>query len=196
MKNLLTPLLFLFSLLIVSNIQAQITGVAYRDYNGNGSRQTVAPNQEPGVPGVIVSAYNASDALVNTTTTAADGTYTLAYSVPVRLEFTLPAGSGCVSSAIDHSSFGGEGNSIRFVSASGAQNYAINNPADYVGSTNPSVYVNQYANGNPLVAGTSQNATWFVGFPYNNTGTTAPTQTLAGAAATIGTTWAINYILI
>ncbi|MBK7433394.1 MAG: hypothetical protein IPI66_05410 [Chitinophagaceae bacterium] len=183
----ITSLLLLFT----GVVNAQITGTVYRDYNGNGTRETVAPTIEPGVPGVVVTAYNAADQVVNTTTTANNGTYSLAYSVPVRLEFIILSGSGCVNNTQDFSSFRGDGNNVRFVSASGTVNYAINNPADYVSNTNPNVFTTKHTNGNPLGGGTAGTQTWFVGYPYNNSGTTVPSMTLNGT--TIGTAWGVAY---
>ncbi|MFY7880538.1 MAG: SdrD B-like domain-containing protein [Lacibacter sp.] len=195
MTHYLRVVLIFMTVLSATQAKTQITGTVYRDYNGNGTRQTVAPTIEPGVPGVVITAYNSKDVVVNTTVSAVDGSYSLAYSVPVRLEFTFPSSpTVCVDRTIDFSSFNGDGNSVRFVSSSSVQNYAINNPAEFISTTNPSVFLPQYANGNPLVAGTSQNATWFVGFPYTNSGiSTPPAQTLSGASATIGTTWGVAY---
>lgn len=182
----------LLPFLLASGVSAQITGVVYRDYNGNGTRQTVSPTIEPGIPGVIVTAYGANDIVVNSTTTAANGTYSLPYVSPVRLEFTLPStATSCANRGIDFSSFSNEGNNVRFVSASGTQNYAVNNPNDYVSSTNPMAFMSKYTNGNPLGGGTSGTSTWFVGYPYTNSGTTAPTMTLNGT--TIGSTWGVAY---
>lgn len=73
-----------------------VTGVVFIDYNTNGERNTdgMAPNYaiDAGVQGVTVTAYNAAGAIVATTSTNAAGLYTfttgLAYSTPLRIEFT------------------------------------------------------------------------------------------------------------
>jgi SdrD B-like domain/Secretion system C-terminal sorting domain len=193
--NNFTKLLVLLCSVLLSNLaSAQISGTVYRDYNGNGTRQNTAPYIEPGVQGVIVTAYNANDAVVNSTTTAANGTYSLAYSVQVRLEFTLPAnGTVCgLNSLIDYSSFSGEGNSVRFVSVSGTtQNYGINNPADYnTGAANAFLFTPTLYSGTTQ-GGTSATKTGFVGFPYSNINATLPSRTLN--ASNIGTTWGLAY---
>ena len=150
MKNLLTPLIFLFSLVIFSDTQAQVTGIVYRDYNGNGTRQTAAPTIEPGVEGVIINAYNAADVLISTTTSDAAGAYSFPYTVPVRVEFVLPASGNCVKSGIDKNSVSGDGNNVRFASSSPVTiNYAVNNPADFINSTNPNLFVPHLTSGDP-----------------------------------------------
>jgi hypothetical protein len=209
MKPKLLLIFLLTGLTLVT--KAQISGTVYRDYNGNGVRGTVVPNLEPGVTGIIVNAYNAADAIVASYTTTATGTYSIpitgAYNgtlgsntgsigagVAVRLEFIIPASGGCASSNVDFSSFRGTGNetSVQFVTGGATNvNYGINNPADYASSTNPNVFLPRYTMGDPLLAGASQSANWFIGFPYNNSGTTAPAQTLNGA--TIGSVWGVAY---
>ena len=123
---------------------AQIAGTVYRDYNGNGTRETIAPANEPGVPGVIVTAYDASDAVVATTSTANNGTYSIPFTVAVRLEFSFPSGSECVSSSQDNSTFGSGGSNVRFVSASGTVDYGLQYKADFTTSTNPFVFTNTW----------------------------------------------------
>ncbi len=63
-----------------------ITGTVFRDFNGNGTRDP----DEIGVPGVTVTAYDSTGAAVESTTTLADGSYTLnpAAAGPYRIEFT------------------------------------------------------------------------------------------------------------
>src|SRR5438045_489433 len=64
-----------------------ITGTVFRDYNTNG----VNESGEPGVAGIIVTAYSANG-LSATCETTANGAYGIdpAAGFPVRLEFTLP----------------------------------------------------------------------------------------------------------
>ena len=83
-----------------------ITGTVYQDYNANGRRDTAATitnvggGEHPvafdrGVSGITVTAYAANGSEAGSTTTGADGTYTVnaSGSGPYRLEFTnLPAG--------------------------------------------------------------------------------------------------------
>ena len=122
-------------LVAVTTSQAQITGTVFRDYNNNGTQQTVAPTNEPGVFGVIVKAYSAADVNIATATTIANGTYSLtglANSTAYRLEFTLPAGNCNVSPLIDFSSYSASsyGTSVQFLTTSatgtGTASFALN----------------------------------------------------------------------
>ncbi len=191
---------------------AQTTGTIFRDYNGNGTRQTSAPN-EPLVKGIIVNAFNSSDALIASYTTTVAGTFSIpltgstyngtqgsntgsvSNALAVRLEFIIPASGACgLNPNIDYSSGNGStvGSSVRFINGGTTGiTYAINSPADYLANTNPMVYASRYTNGDPLGGGTSGTSTWFVGFPYNSAGTTAPTLTLNGT--TIGATWGVAF---
>lgn len=208
MGILLSIMLSVFSL--ISN--AQTTGTVFRDLNGNGTRQTSAPN-EPLVRGIIVNAFNSNDVLIASYTTPVAGTFSIpltgstyngtpgsntgsvASGAAIRLEFVIPASGACgLSPNIDYSSGNGStvGSSVRFVTGgTTAITYAIQNPSDYVSTNNPMVYMSRHTNGNPLGGGTSGTSNWFVGFPYSSAGTTAPTLTLNGTA--IGATWGVAY---
>jgi hypothetical protein len=191
----------LFVMLSVMSLQAQ-SGAVFRDFNGNGTKDT----NEPLVSGVVVKAFNAAGTQCATATSA--GTSASNYSLSgcsgqVRVEFEIPATGNCVNSGIDFSSASGTtyGSSVQFV-ASGATNvnFAVHNPSDYnTGTTGVNVFIPCYISGDPLVAGTAANADWFVGYPYTNSGPsgnatglgTAPSQKLNGAI--IGATWGVAY---
>jgi len=71
-----------------------ITGNVYKDFNASGTRTALAGGPgtagEPGVAGVVVTAFGATGATVGTAVTNADGDYTLTVSsadTEVRLEF-------------------------------------------------------------------------------------------------------------
>ncbi len=192
MKQLSNLLLAVCCLAISTFTQAQISGTVYRDFNGNGIRQTVAPTIEPGVGGVLVNAYNAGDVLIASTTTDAAGAYSLPYTVPVRVEFITPLSGNCVKSSLDFSSGNGEGNSVRFVTSSPTTlNYAVNNPADYINSVNPNLFAPHFTNGDPLGGGTAGTASAMDGYAYTASGTTAAAFTLP--ALNTGATWGTAY---
>ncbi|MGB4936122.1 MAG: SdrD B-like domain-containing protein, partial [Ferruginibacter sp.] len=212
MKNSTGILLVIFCLTFSQLINAQTTGTVFRDLNGNGTRQTAAPN-EPLVKGIIVNAYSSNDVLIASYTTTVAGTFSIpltgstyngtpgsntgsvANAVAIRIEFVIPASGACgLDPNIDYSSGNGStvGSSVRFVTGgTTAITYAIHKPSDFVSTTNPMVYMSKMTNGNPLGGGNSGTSTWFVGFPYNSSGTTAPTLTLNGT--TIGATWGVAY---
>jgi hypothetical protein len=122
------------SVLFCANIQAQVSGKVFRDFNANGIQTTAAPDPiEPGLKDVTVNAYDVSGAL-NTATTDATGTYSIAGGTgPYRVEFILPtyyyASNGSVANT-----------TVQFVAAGATGNLGVNYPADYC-QANPAVSV-------------------------------------------------------
>ncbi len=212
MKNFTRTFLAICSIAFSQQLNAQTTGTVFRDLNGNGTRQTSAPN-EPLVKGIFVNAYNSNDVLIASYATTVAGTFSIpltgstyngipgsntgsvANAAAIRLEFIIPASGACgLDPNIDYSSGNGStvGSSVRFVTGgTTAITYAIHKPSDFVSTTNPMVYMSRHTNGNPLGGGTSGTSNWFVGFPYNSSGTGAPALALNGT--TIGATWGVAY---
>jgi len=60
-------------LIATTTLSANISGTIFRDYNLNGTKDTL----EPGVENISVTAYDDAGTAVSTSTTAADGTYNL-----------------------------------------------------------------------------------------------------------------------
>ena len=125
-----------FACLAPASAQAAITGTAFMDYDSNGTNDvggfvsgSSVKATDVGVGGVTVNAYDSSGTRVSTTTTAADGTYTVCSSGcagTVRLEFSVPAGY--------QPSFKGtnNGTSVRFVAAaSTGVDFAVTKPTQY-----------------------------------------------------------------
>lgn len=115
-----------------------LSGIVFRDFNGNGTKDNTASFNEPFVSGITVKVFNAQNVQVGPTkTTDASGAYSfitaeIANGTAVRVEFSgLAAG--------DYSSFNGTQNStnIQFVTtgAGVTANYAINAPDDYWNNT-------------------------------------------------------------
>lgn len=215
MKNLSTFLVVMLCTIYSVNSNAQTTGTVFRDYNGNGTRENASPNLEPLVAGIIVNAYNSADVLVAsyTTTSAAAPNFSIPLTgsvyngtpgsntgsvntgVAVRLEFIIPASGACgLNPNIDYSSGNGStvGSSVRFITGGAtAVNYAIQNPADFKGATtNPLTFTTRFSNGDPNAANPGA-VNGLLGFPYNNTGTTAPSRTLA--SSNLGSIWGLAY---
>ena len=189
----------LFLMLSAMSVQAQVTGTVFRDFNGNGTKDT----NEPLVAGVTANAYLANSATPCGTTTTAGNTspnYSLTGcgSAAVRVEFTLPSSGLCANSGIDFSSFAGSGNatSVQFVSGNATNvNFALHDPNDYnTGATGVNVFVPCYVSGDPLPANSkSGSEAWFVGYPYTTSGgsSTKPIQMVGGS--TLGATWGVAY---
>ncbi|MBK7307958.1 MAG: hypothetical protein IPI88_13590 [Chitinophagaceae bacterium] len=70
MKNLAKSIFAILCIILTCTTHAQISGTVFRDYNGNGTRQSGAGYTEPGAGGVIIRAYNSSDLLIATQTTS------------------------------------------------------------------------------------------------------------------------------
>lgn len=202
MKKTSVMLAALFA--VFSHAHAQISGAVFKDFNGNGTKDTY----EPFAGGVIVKAYNSSDVLVATGTTTAPLTGTTNYSItppayPVRLEFSVPSSSGtyCINPSYDFVALGGinYGSNTRFVTATTTTaNFAIYNPNEYALSTNPYIYNIRQYNGDPI-ASTSGTATTSPGIeasPYlanlSSPGTTSPAQKTL-AISYIGNCYGIAY---
>jgi hypothetical protein len=200
MKQIFNQFLLLIiaiSFTFLSN--AQVSGLVFRDYNGNGTRQSGAGYTEPGAGGVIVRAYNANDVLIATQTSSsaiatlgqysfpATGGNSIASGTSVRLEFIIPSSGNCtVNNIFDFSSGSGStyGTAVRFVTGGAATiniNYAINAPADYLSAVSPFASVNMFTaiqyTGDPGGGGTSGTSMAFYKFPYTNEGNTSPTGT-------------------
>jgi hypothetical protein len=191
---------------ITGSLHAQITGKAFRDYNGDGVQQS----GEPGRDGIVVKAYSnavppAKDVLVAQTTTNASGSYSLTPpSYPVRLEFTIPTGLCNLDPSQDFSAPNGDtyGSSVQFATGPGVYNYVINYPADYSVNPNPYVFTPCYINGDNLGGGSASNADVFVRFKYNDNGigsnsgypgATGPAHDVAAKGSQLGTVWGVAY---
>ncbi len=188
--------LFLLSCVFSTPSIAQVTGTVFRDFNGDGVRQT----NEPLVPGVTVNVYDASNALCATAVTA--GASAPNYSAagcgtgPVRVEFLLPSAGACAAQGIDYEALSAQtyGSSVQFVNGNSSNvNFALHYSGNYhplaIGSTQ--MYVPCYVNGNPLGGGSSGTGDWFVGFPYTSSGTTPPPRKVNGTQ--LGATWGTAY---
>ncbi|MCB9129702.1 MAG: hypothetical protein H6647_02075 [Anaerolineales bacterium] len=117
-----------------------ISGTVFRDYNADGTRQTsyaVAPNiVEPGIAGVIITAYDVNGNVAGSTTSGAGGVYsfTATGTSGFRVEFTLPA-----DNSLSYLQAGAAGpTTVVFVPTGGQTglNVGFNNPIDY-SQTNP-----------------------------------------------------------
>lgn len=189
-----TLLLLFLGVLLFTNLKvfAQISGFVYRDYNANGTRDVSAPTEEPGVAGVLINAYNANNALLSSSISANDGSYSMPFTERVRVEFVIPAGLNCISTGIDFTGAGVDGNNVRFIDANTANlNYGVSYPDDFIKNTNPNVFVPVYTAGDPLGGGNSGTSIGFIGFAFNSTGTPASPITLPQSA--LGTVWGTAY---
>lgn len=159
MKNFTLRLLGVMLLLSAGHhLSAQISGLAFRDFNANGTRETTNPI-EPGLGGVTVNIYDSVNVLIATTTTSTVTATLGQYSFPVG---TVPVGksvriefSGLVTG--DKQGFGtatasGSGSAVQFAKApSTTSNYGVSYPRWYSSTTDPFLATTRYTSGNASV---------------------------------------------
>ena len=198
---------FLFPFLASS----QITGKAYRDFNGDGIQQAGEPNRG----NIIVKFYGntalpGKDVLLATQTTAANGTYSYTPgSYPVRIEFEIPSGFCNLSPIQDYSAGNGNtyGTAVQIAVGPSVHNFIISYPADFALNENPEAYTTCFVNGDPLVPGGSAGESdAFVGMHYQdnghgsnsgyypsnpNGGPVGPPHEVVGLAKQVGSVWGV-----
>ncbi|HRR07955.1 MAG TPA: SdrD B-like domain-containing protein, partial [Rhodothermales bacterium] len=147
------------TLLLICNEVAygQISGTVFRDFNGNGTKESA----EPLVAGVEVKAYDTAGTqcgTTQTTTAASAPNYTLSGCTgAVRVEFSIPAGTCFADNGIDYAALGGgaHGTSVQFLTNTSAAtrtaNFALFYPGEYGGETSfvPDLYNVIHRAGNP-----------------------------------------------
>jgi uncharacterized repeat protein (TIGR01451 family) len=173
---------------------ATITGNVFRDYNYDGVReQQIGVYTEPPIPGITVTAYDATGTAVATATTDANGNYTLTVTagVPLRIEFTGQP------SYLREGTFGfgsdptGSRTSVTFVTAPPGGltdvNAAFVNPTDFCGAdpTQAQIVTACYRGG----ASAGNTGPALVRFPYNFA---TPDTTIVGFDQ-VGATFGLAY---
>jgi hypothetical protein len=166
-------------LLATTHVQAQTTGTVFRDYNGDGTRQTSSSTSsilEPTVAGIVINAYNANDEWLASYVSGSNGSYSIPTSgvafngiagsntgfVPsstnIRLEFVIPTNEsdcGRLSKSYDFPANSGSsyGTSVRFTTGGSSNNhFALHNPSNYVANisnSSNSYFVSAQQLGNP-----------------------------------------------
>lgn len=192
-----------------TEVEAQISGTAFRDYNGNGIKE----GGEPGVKDILVKFYSnavlpAKDQLVGTTTTNAAGAYTFnPPTYPIRVEFTIPSNGACdLMAGQDFPAGNGDtyGTSVQLLSGPGTANFIVVYPVDFALDDNPEVYVPCYTIGDPLAGGNSGEADALVSFNYLDSGygsnsgrgptnPVGPPHGVLALAKQIGSTYGLAY---
>ena len=193
MKNQIVRNVLLL-LFVWTNTEAQISGTVFRDFNGNGTKES----GEPLVAGILVKAYDATGAQCGTTQTtnsAAAPNYSLGgCSGQVRIEFEIPA-SGClVANTIDFTALNASvyGSSVQFVSSNSTNiNFSIHYPGEYVSNSNPHVYTAIHWNGDPSIPAVGSAAA-MKGWPYSNV-QKSPVPDKEAIGSLIGSTYGLAY---
>ncbi|MEM1179707.1 MAG: SdrD B-like domain-containing protein, partial [Acidobacteriota bacterium] len=180
-------LLGIFGLLAAGPLAAaDVAGTAFRDFDGDG----VVDAGEPGLAGLTVDVYG-DTGLLGSTTTAADGTYSVVGGLPgeqVRVEFIIPTSLDFLRSGVVGAN---SATNVVFLTmpadgSDGSRDVALANPAQHC-QTNPDAVANCFIRGDQ--SGTSD---VLVSFPYNaSINTPAPGD--EAFENQIGTTWGMAY---
>ncbi len=208
-KNLLTGAIILATWQLSSATYANVTGMAYSDFNGDGIQQA----GESGRGGIIVKAYSNTnlpnkDVEVATTTTNPDGSYTLNVAndqYPVRIEFSIPTGQCNLDASQDFPAANGNtyGTAVQFAQAAGeTHNFIFNYPADFSIDSNPRVFLPRYGNGDPIGGGNAGDVVAVTSFHYLDEGHAAnsgrgandgPAYDVAALASQVGSVYGVAY---
>lgn len=172
---------------------ANITGVVYHDYNGNGRRdntQVVNPSlaSDRGVGGITVKGFNTEGQLCDTQVTNEMGEYSLdmgnCTGTKLRVEFSN------IPNDMHPTQLGSDSQSTtQFVSPGGKANLGVYRPTEFC-QNNPTLATSCYSFGG-INDQNTDNGTIF-GFPFNISGKTPPPITM-GKIGQVGATWGLAY---
>ncbi len=185
-----TTLFWLFFLAFSPAAIAQLSGQVYRDFNGDGIRQTSFPT-EPGIGGIQVKAYGAgvSSPLTTTTDSLGNFSFAIANGQQFRVEFSnLPHESYESTPGLQN------GSAVQFVTTPvSTVNLGVIDPLSYCRDIMPNVVVSCFLMGDPLAAGSNSGPlASIVHFPYSASGQGTEPNLLASNAMT-GTVWGGAY---
>lgn len=179
-----------------------ISGKVFQDFNSNGSIDTtvaIGVAVDVGVAGIVVRAFDSTGAEVGSTTTGANGTYSLsvtgAATTSVRVEFSIPTTdpllSGFTSSFATTTGASGStaGSAVQFATIGDTGvNHAINRPTEYC-QNNPTLVTCS----SDLGTGATTNVGAFtVPSAVNNFTNFTPTSTKIGSSRDLGSVFGIG----
>lgn len=195
----------ILSLLWTAELNAQVSGTVFRDFDGDGIQTINQPGlDEPGLEGIVINVYNTSNQIIASYVSGANGAYSIpsgggAYNgtegsntglapagASIRVEFIIPPAVADVcglDASADYSGFNGDayGSSVQFVTGGATDiNFAVQAPGEFRTDDIPTIFIPCFVNGDPLAGGNSGEAEWFVAFPYTNSGTQMPSDKLNG----------------
>lgn len=182
------------------------SGIAFRDFNGNGVQDSL----EPAIAGVTVTMYNAANSSCSTTTDSS-GAWSIDTDTCVggglsgagggyRVEFSIPGSLSFLQNGVVGSGATASQSSVRFVADGGASNVniAYQNPAQY-SQNNPDVAVPFYQAGAATnkTSATDDLQFAYASFPWTATGNATdenqPDATKDVSAFDVGTVWGAGF---
>ncbi|MFM2387112.1 MAG: hypothetical protein RL660_1869 [Bacteroidota bacterium] len=185
----------LSSLLFVQNAYAQIAGSVFKDYNGDGQWQV---GIEPPAAGIIIDSYDSTNTLVASTVSAANGTYSLPFTVPVRVEYIIGDGI-CLDSTYYFKVVEPLGNNVRFISGSTNNlNFGINNPSEFTLQSDPLIFVTKLNKGDPLNLvnnnnSSASNTVAFISYPFSTSAGNGFVPPYTAKSKELGCVWGVAY---
>ncbi|MEY3641704.1 MAG: hypothetical protein RLZZ199_1509, partial [Actinomycetota bacterium] len=185
-----------------SGVSGTITGTVFQDFNSNGSRDVaiaIGRAVDVGVAGIEVRGFDSTGAVVGSTTTIADGTYTLSISAAttnaIRVEFTIPSAvsalSGMRSSFATTTGASGSqyGSSVQFATIGNTGvNHAVNKPTEYC-QNNPALVTCAADLG---TGGTENVGAFTVSSAVANFSDVSPNSTRIGSSRLLGSVFGIG----
>jgi SdrD B-like domain len=175
-----------------------VSGIVFRDYNGNGAKDALEPGQE----GIEIRAFDTAGAPVGALVkSVADGSYNLAVaagdSTAVRVEFGIPSAytflqSGPVGDGQGTSS----GTSVQFTTVGAKANFGVWNPTEYC-QANPTLVLACHTFGDAVKGTSSVNGALKTfpadakGSPFDKTNSTTATNIVKNRD--LGTTFGLAY---
>ena len=168
---------------------SDLGGLVWLDYDADGVKDA---NEKFGVDGVEIKVFDCNGNLAASDVSDVDGNWYVdptGVSFPVRVEFSnLPEWAS--------EAFVGT-NSLTSVqtlsSASCSVNFAVDNAADYCGSTNPTMVVACYESGNAYYGSNGNTNKGIVSFAYNSSGTNASGVGTVAQIYQVGTVWGMAW---
>ncbi|MCH9740766.1 MAG: hypothetical protein K0U38_08010 [Epsilonproteobacteria bacterium] len=171
------------TLLLTSITYANISGIVYQDLPVNGTilnTYGVKDANELGIGGVTITGYPSGE----TNTTMSDGSWSLATTGDVRVEFSN------WPSYLKVSPDTGSNSSVQFISNGATANLGLYNPSAFI-NTNPSLATTHFVNGkeNPDIGDLPTLFSW----PYSNRGTVNPNQQTLADTSVARSLWGLAY---
>jgi len=169
-----------------SGLAGVIGGNVFEDIDYDGDLSAT----EVGIAGVEVNLYDATNTIIQTTTTDISGNYAFSNlsAVQYRVEFVVPDAISCWAKP---SLAGQDGNTtVQFLEPGNCANLGLANPTTYCGA-NPTLASTCFIDGEPSLGGSSGEGDVLVSYPYNNP-TPSDMQKLAFNKE-MGTVWGLAY---
>jgi SdrD B-like domain/Domain of unknown function DUF11 len=193
--KLLTIMLTIVGLVASNFTFAQISGIVYKDFDGNGKISLVP--YEPGVEDQKVKIFIGNNTVPIETVTDENGEYSFtALQAPkdslIRIEFVLADGY------FDAFTNNARGTSVQFIKAPATNlNLGIMSDDEWcVEGKGLTVTTPCYVNGDPLKGGTAGTADAIVMFPYKASGVASPTNfppAHLAITSEVGSLWSSAY---